>query len=138
MSFSSRRIRATEALRPRSTFGLRYSRASRAASCPANTGAANEVPLQMPKPEEKSSMSSEERSSPRALRTACEGSIAASYVVGIVLTSEAPGRWNATQGPSLLNSAIEPSGLSAPTAVTGTTPRWSLTTPLGYGANAAG
>jgi len=40
-------------------------------------------------------------------------------VTGYVLTSAAPGRRVDTQSPSLLNSAVVASGLSAPTEMTG-------------------
>src|SRR5690242_12276740 len=42
-------------------------------------------------------------------------------VVGMVLTTATPIRWQLTHSPALLNSAmVSPSGFSAPTLVTGT------------------
>ena len=40
-------------------------------------------------------------------------------VTGKVLTTTAPGRSAVTQAPSLLISAVEPSGFSAPTVTSG-------------------
>src|ERR1700712_2589467 len=61
-------------------------------------------------------------------------------VVGMVLTTETPSRWQPTQLPALLNSAIDvPSGLNAPTLETGTTPASGCNTgPCAFGRNPAG
>ena len=56
-------------------------------------------------------------------------------VMGIVLTSDAPGRQYCTQAPSLLNNATVPSGLRAPTATTGTR---EVSPRPAFGAKAAG
>src|SRR6185437_14925880 len=90
------------------------------ASCPARIGAANDVPLQIPKPLWKLSGSIVARRPSPGTYTEKLDWDAASNVTGKVLTSAAPGPWQVTHGPALLNRAIVRSGLSAPTLISGT------------------
>ena len=93
------------------------------AAAPAITGAAKDVPLQVPNPVN--------RSGSRLARQLATGrwpsgpsprstdGRSPTSTFGMVLTRAAPGQWQEIQGPSLLNSATLPSGLRAATLTSG-------------------
>ena len=84
----------------RSTVATSGSAAIAAASSPARTGAANDVPLHVQKPLRKSSGSGVVRTRPwnSTLALGCAAAVTSS---GKVLTSELPGRWVVTHDPAL-------------------------------------
>ena len=87
------------------------------------TGAAKDVPLQVPKPVNRSGsrlarqLPTGRWSSGPSPRSTEDRSPTSAF--GMVLTRAAPGAWQEIQSPSLLNRATLPSGLRAATLTSG-------------------